>query len=87
MKQTKLQKSKNFLIETALKCFIDYIVDTLNDNSMDNWYNGVSEELDALYALYEKVNEVKRTRELNTLVRKYFGEDTADDLIDSLADL
>jgi hypothetical protein len=84
MKETKLQRTKYLVRQIVKACLYDCINDVINQPPNPLTFEELALELDASHVMMNKVSEVKRTRELDTLVRHYFGEDTAADLIDAV---
>ena len=83
MKETNLQKTKKEVCRIVIMCIEDRLSEVT-----DNQCNDIIFCWDLIKELCESINmiynvcKVKRTRELDTLVRNYFGEDTAKDLLD-----
>lgn len=82
MKETNLQKTKKEVCRIVKMCIDGHLAEIpakQRKNIIFCWE--LIEELYETISMMYNVCAVKRTRELDTLVRNYFGEDTAKDLL------
>ena len=89
MKETNLLKTKKQIIVHIRDAFIDFL-----HTDSDAYKNGSADEYAAelikeyQYALWSmaKVSNAKRMREVNTVVRNYFGFETAQEFLDEVTE-
>ncbi|MDD4389729.1 MAG: hypothetical protein PHW03_02880 [Eubacteriales bacterium] len=89
MKETNLLKTKKQIIRHIWDTFIDLIhtdSETYKNGSIDECVNELIHEYQ--YALWSiiKVSNAKRMREVNTVVRNYFGFETAQEFLDEVTE-
>lgn len=89
MKETNLLKTKKQIISHIRDAFIDFLhtdSETYKYGSADEYATELIKEYQ--YALWSmtKVSNAKRMREVNTVVRNYFGFETAQEFLDEVTE-
>ena len=87
MKETNLLKTKKQIISYIHEAIIDFLhteTDSYKNGTADDYITELIQEY--LYAVgaISKVSVAKRMREVNTVVRNYFGFETAQEFLDEM---
>ncbi len=89
MKETNLQKTKKQIISIIRDTFIDFLhteTETYKNGSTDEYVVELIREYQSAWDAITKVSNAKRMREVNTVVRNYFGFETAQEFLDEVTE-